>query len=284
MIPFVSVAELEVQSGKPAQGALMRQKERFFFILILFLSASACSPPPSSPTALTRPPAPTRTGTPAGNPTTQGAVCISPTAPRQEALVTGVTDGDSIEVETGGVAFRVRYIGIDAPEMNGEPLSGESRAANLALVGGKAIVMIRDLSEADRYGRLLRYVFVDGIFVNRDLVRKGLARASYYAPDTACYGDLRAAEAEAKREKRGIWGLLGSPTGGTRTGAGCPGGCITPPAGCRIKGNISAGGEKIYHVPGGKYYDQTVIEPEKGERWFCTEAEAVAAGWRRSKV
>src|SRR3989304_2257735 len=52
----------------------------------------------------------------------------------------------------------------------------------------------------------------------------------------------------------------------------------------RIKGNISlTTGEKIYHVPGGYYYDDTVIDETKGERWFCTEAEAVAAGWRKSK-
>lgn len=54
---------------------------------------------------------------------------------------------------------------------------------------------------------------------------------------------------------------------------------------CRIKGNISTNtGERIYHVPGQQYYDQTVITASKGERWFCTEAEAKAAGWRKSKV
>jgi hypothetical protein len=52
---------------------------------------------------------------------------------------------------------------------------------------------------------------------------------------------------------------------------------------CVIKGNINAKGERIYHVPGGQYYDATVIDTAKGERWFCTEAEAVAAGWRKSK-
>ena len=51
---------------------------------------------------------------------------------------------------------------------------------------------------------------------------------------------------------------------------------------CNVKGNISAGGERIYHVPGGMFYDATVISPIKGERWFCSETEAVAAGWRRS--
>jgi hypothetical protein len=53
---------------------------------------------------------------------------------------------------------------------------------------------------------------------------------------------------------------------------------------CLIKGNISSTGERIYHVPGGLYYNATVIDTAKGERWFCTEAEAVAAGWRRSKL
>jgi hypothetical protein len=53
---------------------------------------------------------------------------------------------------------------------------------------------------------------------------------------------------------------------------------------CLIKGNISDKGERIYHVPGGRYYDATVIELSKGERWFCSEAEARAAGWRKSKL
>lgn len=53
---------------------------------------------------------------------------------------------------------------------------------------------------------------------------------------------------------------------------------------CRIKGNVSARGERIYHPPGCRYYGSTVIDPARGERWFCSEAEAVAAGWRRTKV
>jgi len=51
---------------------------------------------------------------------------------------------------------------------------------------------------------------------------------------------------------------------------------------CLIKGNISSNGEKIYHVPGGQFYDRTVITPSKGEKWFCSEVEAQVAGWRRS--
>ena len=59
----------------------------------------------------------------------------------------------------------------------------------------------------------------------------------------------------------------------------------TPPGRpCQIKGNISAKGERIYHPPGCRYYNATVIDTNRGERWFCTEAEAVVAGWRRTKV
>jgi len=54
--------------------------------------------------------------------------------------------------------------------------------------------------------------------------------------------------------------------------------------GCTIKGNISRRGERIYHVPGDRYYAATVIDIAKGERWFCSEAEARAAGWRRAKL
>jgi len=65
---------------------------------------------------------------------------------------------------------------------------------------------------------------------------------------------------------------------------GCPSGCDYHKASCDIKGNIGfVSKEKIYHLPGMEFYDQTVIDPFLGERWFCTEAEAVANGWRKSR-
>lgn len=68
------------------------------------------------------------------------------------------------------------------------------------------------------------------------------------------------------------------------TEEGCPDGCAVPPPGCDIKGNISyKTGEKIYHVPNGEFYGRTEITPGKGEAWFCTEGEARANGWRKSK-
>jgi hypothetical protein len=57
-----------------------------------------------------------------------------------------------------------------------------------------------------------------------------------------------------------------------------------PGSGCDIKGNVSIdSGERIYHVPGQRYYDETVIRQAYGERWFCSEAEARRAGWRKSR-
>jgi micrococcal nuclease len=264
----------------------MRLVRISFFSIFLTLCASACggesASMPPAPTASvaaspSRAPAPTATA---------GTACIPEFARRERALVTKVTDGDSIEVEMNGVPFRVRYIGIDAPEMTGEAFAGPARAADQSLVEGKEVILIRDLAEADAYGRLLRYVFSDGVFVNREMVRLGMARARSYPPNTACDAILQEAQTGAKLAASGIWGnppVSGMESPGPDGGAGCAAGCATPPAGCPIKGNINIEGVKIYHLPAGRFYEQTLIEPEKGERWFCSEEEAVAAGWRKSK-
>lgn len=99
-----------------------------------------------------------------------------------EATVTRVIDGDTIEVNLEGLIYRVRYIGIDTPEI-GEPCADEATEANRQLVEGKTVWLEKDISETDKYGRLLRYVYVDDIFVNEELVRLGLALPSSYPPD-----------------------------------------------------------------------------------------------------
>jgi micrococcal nuclease len=137
-----------------------------------------------------------------------GAVgCALPfaTATAADTLrVTRVIDGDTIVISTGQ---HVRYIGMDTPEMSPtpEPFAKAATEANRQLVEGKSVRLEKDISETDRYGRLLRYVWVDGTMVNQELVRRGLARAKAYPPDTRYQLLLEAAEAEARLGGRGIW-------------------------------------------------------------------------------
>ncbi len=113
-----------------------------------------------------------------------------------------VIDGDTIEVEMGGQHHRLRYIGVNTPE-RGEPCYGEAKVANERLVGGGAMTLVRDVSDTDRYDRLLRYVYVDGRFVNEALVREGFAENSVWSPDTRYADHFRALEEEARAANRG---------------------------------------------------------------------------------
>ncbi len=126
------------------------------------------------------------------------------TSPPDTALVIQVIDGDTIVIEGG---YRVRYIGIDTPEIHPQldPYGMEALQANRELVEGKIVRLERDVSQTDRYGRLLRYVYVDGIFVNAELVRLGLAYAKAYPPDIKHQEDLEKLEGEARQAGRGIW-------------------------------------------------------------------------------
>ena len=130
-------------------------------------------------------------------------VC-SCSSPPDTARVTQVIDGDTIIIEGG---YRVRYIGIDTPEVHPEmeACGMEALEANRRLVEGKEVRLERDVSETDKYGRLLRYVYVDDIFVNAELVRQGLAEAKAYPPDIKYQDYLEELETEAKEAGRGIW-------------------------------------------------------------------------------
>ena len=125
-------------------------------------------------------------------------------SPPDTAMVIQVIDGDTITIEGG---YRVRYIGIDTPETHPEleAFGMEAWQANRWLVEGKEVRLERDVSETDKYGRLLRYVYVDDIFVNAELVRQGLARAKAYPPDIKYQDYLEQMETEARLAGRGIW-------------------------------------------------------------------------------
>lgn len=123
-------------------------------------------------------------------------------------IVTRIIDGDTIEVN-GGVT--VRYIGIDTPESVDprreiECFGKEAAEENKRLVLDKKVILEKDVSETDRYGRLLRYVYVDSQMVNKTLVENGFAQARSYPPDIRHQEELRAAEAKARSERRGLWG------------------------------------------------------------------------------
>jgi len=131
-------------------------------------------------------------------------------APEAQITVTRVIDGDTIEVNIAGIMYKVRYIGIDAPELDDKrpeycALAQEATRCNRQLVEGKIVRLEKDISETDKYERLLRYVYVDDIFVNAELVRQGLAWAKTYEPDTKYQGILEKTEAEARQGKTGIW-------------------------------------------------------------------------------
>lgn len=122
----------------------------------------------------------------------------------ETATVTRVIDGDTIIIATGQ---RVRYIGIDTPEVypQREAFGMEAWQVNRKLVEGRKVRLERDISDTDKYGRLLRYVYVDGIFVNAELVRLGLAEARAYPPDTKYQDLLAQLEREARQAGRGVW-------------------------------------------------------------------------------
>lgn len=124
---------------------------------------------------------------------------------RQRATVTRIIDGDTIELSTGQ---KLRYIGIDTPEITGkdECYAQESAAKNTELVLNKQVELEKDVSETDRYGRLLRYVYLEGKMVNQTLVLQGYAKASTYPPDVK-YNDLFfQAQNTAMTAKKGLWG------------------------------------------------------------------------------
>lgn len=190
-----------------------------------------------------------------------------------------VVDGDTFRL--GSV--EVRLFGIDAPE-TAQTCGRAGRdwacgtwatEALRGLVAGREVVC--DGRGADRYGRTLGVCRAGGVEVNRALVRAGAAMA-YRRYSTAYVGEERAAQQAGV----GIWaGSAQVPEDFRQAGDAAPA-LAEPEDGCRIKGNISDGG-RIYHRPGQDYYAATGIDPARGERWFCSEADARAAGWRAAR-
>lgn len=169
----------------------------------------------------TPPPTPSPTPVPTARPTPVPTPVFGrePTGPTQLATVASVTDGDTIRVVIDGAEYPVRYIGIDTPEVHGgvEWMGREASQANAELVSGRQVVLEKDISETDRYGRLLRYVWVDHgaglVLVNLELLRQGFAQVTTYPPDVKYTDALYlAAQREAREAGLGLWGVAPTPT------------------------------------------------------------------------
>ena len=188
-----------------------------------------------------------------------------------------VIDGDTFEMH----GKRIRLHGIDAPESgqqckdrNGKTYRcGQMAAKQMSgYVSGKTVKC--EILDKDRYGRFIARCLVNGTDVNELLVKEGWALAyRQYSKDYV------SAEGQAKRNYIGLWqGKFVEPWN-WRRGERLADAATRKTNDCMIKGNISSSG-KIYHTPSSPWYDRTKINTAKGERWFCSEAEAKAAGWR----
>src|SRR5690606_4416891 len=120
------------------------------------------------------------------------------------ATVIRVIDGDTIEVSMDGATYRVRYIGINTPETD-QVCGSEATQANAAIVSGQQVRLVKDVSETDQYGRLLRYVYVGDMMVNAQLVADGWAEAATYPPDVRYADHFAQLAAGARASGRGCW-------------------------------------------------------------------------------
>ena len=132
---------------------------------------------------------------------------VSPTPSPVYAKVTKAIDGDTIEIEGGQ---HVRYIGIDTPELYHptKPVQCFGREAmekNKKLVEGKTVRLEKDVSDTDKYGRLLRYVYVNNLLVNDYLVKEGYAKATPIRPDIRYAAIFENSQIQAKKEVKGLW-------------------------------------------------------------------------------
>lgn len=125
----------------------------------------------------------------------------------EEFIIEYVVDGDTVRLSTGE---KIRYIGIDTPETKhpSKPVECYGQQAyekNRELVEGKVVELEKDVSETDIYGRLLRYVYVDGVMINELLIKEGYAKSSSYPPDIKYQDRFKKAEEEARTAKKGLW-------------------------------------------------------------------------------
>jgi endonuclease YncB( thermonuclease family) len=143
------------------------------------------------------------------------AACIPADLP-QTGRVVDILDGDTIRVllDQDGRVYSVRFLGVNAPALDGATAGAgrEARVRSSELVYRKQVILVRDLTDTDASGTLLRYVLADGVFVNEDLIQEGLGQVEMSEPDTACLDTYLAAQQEAQAKGRGMWGAGSAAT------------------------------------------------------------------------
>lgn len=194
------------------QPMTMRGRRLRAGLLVAALALAACGGPAPAGQAS---PGASSVAAPSASGAAQAGEALRPIGETETARVVRVVDGDTLIVDRGRGNERLRYIGIDAPESVKpdtpvEFMGKEASAANAALVDGATVVLEKDVSETDRFGRLLRYVWLrDGetwLFVDLELVRQGYAQVVTFPPDVRWVETLRDAQRVARDAGLGLWG------------------------------------------------------------------------------
>ena len=228
---------------------------------------------------------------------TQGTIETKTSIPSTQYTfyqIVRVVDGDTVKINMNGKEETFRLIGLDTPETVDPRKVVQCfgiEASNKAkeLLSGKKVRVETDPTQGtyDKYNRRLGYIFLeDGLFFNKYMIEAGYAHEYTYQSNPYKYKlDFIKAEKEAREQERGLWNKStcngdttssnpATSTTQTSTQTGTTGSCT-------IKGNISSSG-KIYHMISCGSYAKTVIDETKGEKMFCSEKEALDAGWRKA--
>lgn len=176
--------------------------------------------------------------------------------------VTNIVDGDTVDTKSG---IRVRLLGLNSPEYPEGCLSKRAKERLSELVLGKVIRL--EILEKDRFGRSIAWVTTENdLPVSIVMAEEGLGVAEDITGERGRL--LIEAQNRAQETKRGIWSSE----------------CTSEREGCVIKGNYHKGTkQRVYHLPDCYNYNQININPNESDRWYCTEAEAQAAGFTKSK-
>lgn len=208
----------------------------------------------------------------------------------EAATVERVVDGDTLKVKMlNGKTDRVRLLLVDTPEtkhpkLGVQPFGPEASAYTKKRLEGQEITLEFDVQERDQYGRLLAYIWIDNELYNEELLAKGLARVAVFPPNTKYVDEFKKIQEQARKSEKGIWSIenyaqekgyntdavknqSSSNQKDTQSATSCEG---------KIKGNQNS---KIYHVPTGTHYNQTM----NNVIWFCTEKDAQEAGYKKAK-